>query len=95
MMNSDRRPIEHTNFSFLIILTLIGMLSAIINSPIGLSLYSLSLMINYTLSIYSLPYFVFSTRFFIDAMMLYLALVLRSKLMYIYMPFNLNQPAIL
>jgi hypothetical protein len=87
---SERTGGEDLNFTFLIVTTLVGMLSAALHSNFGLSIYSLSLVLNYMLSMSSIPYFAYSARFVLDAVLLYLALVLRSKLMYIYLPVDVK-----
>ena len=86
----NRTNLENVNYTFIIIIQIFGILSAALLSSTGLSLYALALVINYILSMSSLPYFVFSLRFILDTLSFYLALVLRSKLMYIYMPMHRN-----
>lgn len=76
----ERRPIESTYYTFLILATILGMLSALVESPLGLSAYALTVPLNFLLGTSALPYFLFSLRYVFDLWMLYAALVLRSKL---------------
>jgi len=87
---SQRTGREDFDFTFLILITLVGMISSVVHSSLGLSVYALGLVLNYMLSMSSIPYFAYSLRFVLDAVSFYLALVLRSKLMYIYLPVDVR-----
>ena len=81
----DRRPIEKINFAFTLIIIIIGTLSSIFQNVLGLSAFSMATTLNFILSPTALPYFVYSVRFILDFIMLYLALLLRSKLAFSYL----------
>ena len=79
-VSNERRPIESRGFAINIVSIIIGIVSALIESPIGLSIYSLSTVLYFLLGTTSIPYFLFSYTYILDLWMLYLALLLRSKL---------------
>jgi hypothetical protein len=81
----QRRYIEKVNFAFTLIIIMIGTLSSIFQNVLGLSAYSLAITLNFILSPTALPYFVYSARFILDFIMLYIALLLRSKLVFSYL----------
>jgi len=85
-VSSHRRGIEEMNFAWIIITLILGVVSAVFESALGLSAYCLSVMLNFLLSTFSLPSFLFSFRYVLDAFMIYFALVLRSKLFLHFLP---------
>lgn len=85
-----RRPIEVINFSFTIILLVLGVVSVITESTIGLSGYALGICLNFILGTSSLPYFAYALRYLLDVYMLYLGLVYRSRLMCAFLPLHLH-----
>lgn len=90
VLQNERTGREDANVIMIVSFQVLAVLSAILHSSFGLSIYSLGLVLNYLLSMSSIPYFAYSSRFILDAVMLYLALVLRSKLMYIYLPLDVK-----
>jgi hypothetical protein len=79
-VSNERRPIESRGFAINIVSIIIGIVSALIESPLGLSIYALSTVLYFLLGTTSIPYFLFSYTYILDLWMLYLALLLRSKL---------------
>jgi len=88
---STRRPIEQTSMFFLTFFTVLGIFSALLESALGLSAYSLYVTVNFLLGVSAIPSFVFGFRYLFDVWMLYLALVLRSKLTMTFLQLNMNQ----
>lgn len=82
----DRPSIQQINFGFFLGLLAMGCLSAIGESALGLSMYALAITLNFLLGTSALPYYLFSMRYLVDIVMLYLALVIRSRVMYLYLP---------
>jgi len=79
-VSAERRPIEHTYYTFLQLCSVLGMVGALGESPLLLSAYALTVPLNFLLGTSALPYFLFCLRYVFDLWMLYAALVLRSKL---------------
>ncbi len=86
-----RRPVEATSFAFMIICTLVGMASALVESPLGLSAFALSVVLNFLLGTSAMPYYLFLMRYLVDLWMLYAALVLRSKLVVNFLGVNIQR----
>jgi len=86
--SDDRTYIQRLNFGFFILLLIIAVYSTIAESALGLSMYAFAITLNFLLSISALPYFLFSFRYIIDMVLLYLSLVLRSRVVYIFLPRN-------
>jgi len=84
--SSFRRSVEKSNFAWIILTLILGIVSAYFESAIGLSSYCLSVLLNFLLSIYAIPNFVFSFRYIFDAFMIYFALILRSKIVLHFLP---------
>lgn len=82
LVPSHRPVIEQIVFVYTMIVLATGASSAIVQSPTGLSLCALGLVVNFVLAATTIPMFSYSLRFILDAFLLYLALVLRSKLIY-------------
>ena len=76
----ERRPLELTSFTCIIVATICGSVAALLESPLGLSCYALTIALNFLLGTNALPYFLFAFRYVFDLWLLYLALLLRSKL---------------
>ena len=76
----ERRYIEDVSFYCLLVATILGAVSALVESPLGLSAYALCCALNFILGASALPYFLFAFRYAFDLWLLYLALLLRSKL---------------
>jgi hypothetical protein len=89
-VDSERRPIEKISFGFTITIIVIGILSTITEFTLGVSIYSLAIILNFMLGTSALPYFVYSFRYILDIGMLYLALVIRSRLMYTFLPLHIQ-----
>jgi len=79
-VSPERRPIEYTYYTFLLLCTIVGMCAALVESPLLLSAYAITVPLNFLLGTSALPYFLFCMRYIFDLWMLYTALVLRSKL---------------
>ena len=76
----ERRYIEDVSFYCLLVATILGAAAALLESPLGLSAYALCCALNFLLGTNALPYFLFCFRYAFDLWLLYLALLLRSKL---------------
>jgi hypothetical protein len=85
-ISESRREIEVTNFIIVISTIIFGSISCITQNTLGLSIYCMAVCLNFILSVGSLPYFVYSFRYFFDIVMLYFALILRAKLSYFFLP---------
>jgi hypothetical protein len=90
-VSSERRPIEQVSFAFTIILLVLGMISALYEFSLGLSAYCLGIMLNFFLGTSALPFLVYSFRYILDIGMLYFGLVLRSRLLYTFLPLHLHR----
>ena len=66
------------------IMNIICILSSIFYSTVGLTIYSLFIFLNFIINISNQPSFVYTLRFVFDRLIVYIALVLRSKLTYNY-----------
>jgi hypothetical protein len=83
----DRRYSEKIIFSFTIFNLLFGIIGACFQSPLGLFLYSLIAMLIFFVGFPVVPTLLYSTRYLVDAVNLYIAFVLRSRLMINVLPF--------
>lgn len=86
IVSDERRNVEQVNYSFTIILIVLACISVIARNCLGLSIYCLSMLLNFILGTSSLPYFVYSFRYIFDISMFYIALVIRSRLMFTFLP---------
>lgn len=86
----DRRGIESVNFAFTLIVLFIGIASTIIETSLGVSIYCIAITINFMLNAVSLPYFLYSLRLILDMIMLYFALVIRTRLVYSFLPVHVH-----
>ena len=85
-VSSERRNVENVNYAFSIVIILIGSISVLFENCLGVSAYCLATLLNFLLGTSALPYFVYSFRYIFDLTMLYIALVLRSRLMFTFLP---------
>lgn len=93
LVSTNRTFTEKVNFGFVVFLLLLGMFSAVFENTLGLSMYALGITLNFFLASYALPNFIYSYRYLLDFAMLYMGLVLRSRLVFAFLPvfLNLNQ----
>lgn len=91
LVSSNRSYTENVNFAFFLISLFIGVFSAFFELPLGLSAYALYVVVNFLLGTSALPYFFFSLRYIFDLFMLYTSLVLRSRLVYTFLPVHLHR----
>jgi hypothetical protein len=77
---------ENVHFGFTILLILLGAIAGMLRSPLGLTLYSYAIVVNFVLGTQDLPYFLYSVRYLFDLFMLYLALILRTKFTPAFLP---------
>ena len=89
-VGSTRSSAENTYFAFIVLSTIGGSLAAAFQSALGLSAYGLTVIIMYIFGTAAQPYFVFSFRSIFDIWMLYMALVLRSKLLFCVLPVRIR-----
>jgi hypothetical protein len=90
-LSGNRSFIERINFGFLIFILIYGAVSVVYENPLGISIYALSISLNFFLGLSAAPYFLYTTRYFLDTVMVYLALVLRSKLVLSFLPFHVRE----
>lgn len=83
---SERRRVEEVNYFFTVLLIAFGCVSIFFRNSMGISAYCLSVILNFVLGTSSLPYFMYSFRYLFDVVMLYMGLVLRSRLMVTFLP---------
>lgn len=83
---SNRRSIEESSYALSMVVIGIGSVSVVLESAVGVSAYCLATLLNFLLGTSALPYFVYSFRYIFDLVMLYFALVLRTRLMYTFLP---------
>lgn len=79
-ISSSRRPIEDRNFVFLIITHFVGILAVATDNVLGISAFCLAVLLNFFLGTAALPSLLYALRYVLDFGLLYLALVLRSRL---------------
>jgi len=84
--SSERRRVEEVNYAFTLLLIVLGCTSVLFRNVPGISAYSLSVILNFLLGTSSLPYFMYSFRYLFDLAMLYIGLVIRSRLMVTFLP---------
>jgi len=89
---SERRLVEEVNYGFTVLLIAFGCASVLFRNSMGISAYCLSIILNFVLGTSSLPYFMYSFRYLFDLVMLYMGLVVRSRLMVTFLP--PTQPAV-
>ena len=89
-VRSTRTSAENTYFTFIVLSIICGSLAAAFQSALGLSIYSLTIAIAYIFGTAAQPYFVFTFRSLFDIWMLYMALVLRSKLLFTVLPMRIG-----
>jgi hypothetical protein len=87
---AERRNIEDVDYAFTVIIFILGSASVIWESALGVSAYCLATILNFMLGTSALPYFVYSTRYIFDMFMLYIGLVLRTRLTYTILPLHLR-----
>lgn len=83
---SHRRGIEESSYALSMVVIGIGSVSVVLESAVGVSAYCLATLLNFILGTSALPYFVYSFRYIFDLVMLYFALVLRTRLMFTFLP---------
>lgn len=88
---SERSYTEQANFGFFLISLVLGVVSAFFEIPLGLSAYALYVVVNFLLGTSALPYFLYSLRYIFDLFMMYTGLVLRSRLVYTFLPVHLHR----
>lgn len=95
-VSRDRRSIEDVSYAFTIIVLVLGCTSVSFESALGVSAYCLAVLLNFMLGTSALPYFVYSFRYIFDLVMLYVALVIRTRLTYTFLPLQmrLHPPAL-
>ena len=84
----QRKYSEILMFWFTILNLLFGMIGSYLQSPLGLFFYSLFALLIIFLGFPVVPTLLYSTRYLVDAVNLYIAFVLRSKLMINILPFS-------
>ena len=89
-IGAERSSNENTYFAFIVVSIIFGSISATFQSALGLSIYGLTTVIMYFVGTAAQPYFVFSFRSLFDIWMLYIALVLRSKLLFSILPLRIK-----
>jgi len=89
-IDSHRRSIEVISFAFTLVIICIGSISSLTEFTLGISGYSIAIILNFILGTSALPYFVYSFRYILDIGMLYFALILRSRLMYSFLPLRIQ-----
>lgn len=85
-VDGNRREVERANYALSILVLSIGCISVMAESAVGVSSYCLAVLLNFILGTSALPYFVYSFRYIFDLVMLYFALVLRTRLTYTFLP---------
>lgn len=90
-LSSTRTEIQSVNYGCILFIILLGSGAVLTENALGLSMYALAVAVNFFLGTYSLPYFLYSFRYLLDFAMLYLALLLRSRLTYTYLPIHLHR----
>ena len=90
LVRNNRREIENVDYAFTMIIIIMGSLAVIFETALGISAYCLAILLNFLLGTSSLPYFTYSVRYIFDMFMLYIALVLRTRLMYTFLPLELH-----
>jgi hypothetical protein len=79
-VSPHRSENELVYYSFSIIIIAVGMMSSILENALGLSFFALTTLLMFFLGTATLPYFIYSIRFIFDLFMLYIGLVLRSRI---------------
>lgn len=85
-VSRNRNKTEKANFACLIIILLIGFFSVLFEFTLGISTYCFAICLNFILGFVTVPYFVYSFRYIFDVFMLYIALVIRSRLVVTFLP---------
>lgn len=75
-----RTPEQGVNFGFTLLILLLGGISTFFQSSLGLASYSLAITLNFVLGTFSLPNFVYASRYVLDLFMLYLVFLYRKRL---------------
>ena len=88
---TNRSFLERINFGFLIFILIYGAVSVVYENPLGISIYALSISLNFFLGLSAAPYFLYALRYFLDTWQVYLALILRSKLVLSFLPFHVRE----
>jgi hypothetical protein len=89
-VSKSRTEPERLNFAFTVLIILLGSVSIIFDSVIGLSMYALGCLLNILLGTAALPVYAYSLRYVFDIGLLYFALVQRSKLMFTFLPTHIH-----
>jgi hypothetical protein len=89
-VSTTRSSSENTNFALTVLVLLIGCVSIIFDSVVGLSAYALGCLLSMLLGSASIPVYAYSFKYVFDIALLYFALVQRSKLMFTYLPTHIH-----
>lgn len=81
---------ENAAFVFTLVLLIIGFFGAILEHPTILSIFVYTILLNFILGTQALPSYVYSFRYFLDFIMIYLALKLRSKCSVTFLPVHIH-----
>lgn len=85
-----RTSTQNANFAFTIIILLIGAMGAALENPTLISTFCYALLVNFILGIQSIPYYVYSFRYILDAFLIYVGLVLRLKCNAQFLPIHIH-----
>lgn len=90
-VSQHRTSIERINFIFVIFSLCMGIVSVVLEIPLGVSAYCLAIVLNFILSTSVLPYFSYSFRYFLDLALLYFSLVFRTKIVFTFLPTHIHR----
>jgi hypothetical protein len=91
-VGTSRTNNENAGFAFTILFIILGSISALMKSPLGLSIYSICVSVMLVLSMGSAPYFVYCFRYILDILMLYIAQELRAHLVVSFLSLHNSPP---
>ena len=89
-VSSVRSTNENILYSLTIIILCLGEAAMVTQSSLGISVFCLACALNLIFGLWAFPYFVYVLRYMLDALLVYIALTLRSKLIFHYLQLHIH-----
>ena len=84
--NSQRPSQVQAVFTGFIVRMVVGVIFVVFESALGVTLFAMGTLLELILGMAALPYYLYSFRYLLDMIMLYIALVFRSRITYSFLP---------
>ena len=84
--NPTRPQVVTAVFICFLIRVILGCLFVVFESGLGLTIFYMATMLELVLGTSVLPYYLYSYRYILDMILVYIALIMRTRVMYSYLP---------